>query len=102
VAQRLLRHVIARGAPALAAARAAGAPPGVKYEHCHGREGDHSESFFDFFRNVGDAYRPGGNDRGQPTLLRALAAQKRPSVIAALCPAAPTSYKTFPTRSGID
>lgn len=86
----------------LAAARAAGAPPGVKYKHYQGREGDHSERFVDFFRSVGDAYRTGGNDRGQPVLLRAPAAQKRPSVIATLCPAAPTSRKTFPTRSGID
>ena len=86
----------------LAAARAAGAPPGVKYKHYHGREGDHSERFVDFFRSVGDAYRTGGNDRGQSALLRALAAQERPSVIAALSPAAPTSDKTFPTCSGID
>jgi hypothetical protein len=86
----------------LAAAQAAGAPPGVKYKHYQGREGDHSERFIDFFRSVGDAYRTSGNDRGQPALLRALAAQERPSVIPALCPAAPTSHKTFPTRSGID
>jgi hypothetical protein len=102
VAQRLLRHAIARGALALAAARAVGAPPGVKYKYYHGREGDHSGRFVVFFRSVGNAYRIGGNDRGQPALLRALAAQKRPSVIAALCPAAPTGYKTFPTRSASD
>jgi hypothetical protein len=86
----------------LAAARAVGAPPSLKYKYYHSREGDYSERFFVFFRSVGDAYRTAGNDRGQPVLLRALAAQKRPSVIAAPCPAAPTSYKTFPTRSCID
>ena len=86
----------------LAAAQAAGAPSGVNYKHYQGCEGDHREWFVDFFRRVGDAYRTGGNDRGQPALLRALAAQERPSVIPALCPAAPTRHKTFPTRSGID
>jgi hypothetical protein len=74
----------------LAAARAAGAPSGVNDKHYQGCEGDHREWFVDFFRSVGDAYRTGGNDRGQLTLLQVLVAQKRPSVIAALCPAAPT------------
>ena len=102
MAQRLLNPFVGRGIYAMAAGLAPGSPPGVKLKHEHARKGDHRERPFDCFRSVGNACRSGGNDRGQPALLRVLATQKRPSMNAALCPATLTSHEIFHRCAAID
>jgi hypothetical protein len=102
MAQRLLCQILVREAHALTVDLALGARQGVRESHDHDREGDDSERIFDFFRIVGAACRIGSNDRGQPTLLWVLAAQKKPTLSAALCPAAPMRHETFPARCAID